>query len=81
MIIFIHKKNYFSSLLYIRMSEKNANFDDKKNMKNDFYKNKKVTTIEETDVNKIIVSKKEAYGKKNSFKYFMGYNDNDVIRP
>ena len=25
--------------------------------------------------------KKEAYGKKNSFKYFIGYNGNDIIRP
>ena len=25
--------------------------------------------------------KKEPYGTKNSFKYFIGYNDNDVIRP
>ena len=25
--------------------------------------------------------KKEQYGKYNSFKYFTGYNDNDVIRP
>ena len=29
----------------------------------------------------MLVSKKEAYGTKNSFKYFIGYNDNDVIRP
>ena len=63
------------------MSGKNVNFDDKKNKKNDFYKNKKVTNIEEIDVNKTLVSKKEAYGKKNSFKYFIRYNDNDVIRP
>ena len=28
-----------------------------------------------------MVSKKETYGKYNSFKYFIGYNDNDVIRP
>ena len=27
-----------------------------------------------------MVSKKETYGKYNSFKYFIGYNDNDVIR-
>ena len=27
------------------------------------------------------MSKKEQYGKYNSFKYFIGYNDNDVIRP
>ena len=30
---------------------------------------------------KILVSKKETYDKYNSFKYFIGYNDNDVIRP
>ena len=29
----------------------------------------------------MLVSKKEQYGKYNSFKYFIGYNDNDVIRP
>ena len=28
-----------------------------------------------------MVSKKVSYGKNNSFKYFIGYNDNDVIRP
>ena len=25
--------------------------------------------------------KKESYGTKNSFRYFIGYNDNDVTRP
>ena len=29
---------------------------------------------------KILVSKEEPYGSKNLFKYFIGYNDNDVIR-
>ena len=24
---------------------------------------------------------KETYGTKNALKYFIGYNDNDVIRP
>ena len=33
------------------------------------------------NVDNILVSKKEAYGTKNSFKYFIGYNDNDTIRP
>ena len=33
------------------------------------------------DVNKISVSKKESYSAKNSLKYFIGYNDDDVIRP
>ena len=57
------------------------NFDDKKIKKNSFYKNKKINNIEDIDVNNILVSKKESYGNKNSFKYFIGYNDNDIIRP
>ena len=63
------------------MSGQNINFDNKKNLKSEFYKNKKVNSIDDTDVNKILVFKKEPYGTKNSFKYFIGYNDNDVIRP
>ena len=63
------------------MSEKNINFSDKKIRKSDFYKNKKINNIEDIDVDNILVSKKEPYGTKNSFKYFIGYNDNDIIRP
>ena len=63
------------------MSGKSINFNDKKNQKNDFYKNKRITNTEDIDANKILVSKKKAYGTKNSFKYFIGYKDNDVIRP
>ena len=44
-------------------------------------KTKKIFKINNIDVNKILVSKKEKYGKYNSFKYFIGHNDNDVIRP
>ena len=29
--------------------------------------------IDDIDVNRILVSKKEKYGKYNSFKYFIGY--------
>ena len=36
--------------------------------------------MSDIDVNKTLVSKKETYDKYNSFKYFIGYNDNDVIR-
>ena len=48
------------------MGGKEINFEDKSH----FYKS-----------NKIFVSKKESYGIKNSLKYFIGYNDDDVIRP
>ena len=63
------------------MNGKNINFDDKKISKSEFYKNKRVFQIDDTDVNKILVSKKEPYGTTNALKYFIGYNDNDVIRP
>ena len=63
------------------MSGKNINFNDKKIRKSTFYKNKKINNIEDIDVNNILVSKKESYVNKNSLKYFIGYNDNDIIRP
>ena len=63
------------------MSGKKINFNDKKIKKSSFYKDKKINNIEEIDVNNTLVSKKESYGNKNSLKYFIGYNDNDVIKP
>ena len=60
------------------MNGKNINFDNKNIKKSNFYnKNKKIFNIDDIDVNKIL----EQYGKYNSFKYFIEYNDNDVIRP
>ena len=65
------------------MSGNSINFNNNKIKKSEFYnsKNKKIFNIDDIDVNKILVSKKEQYGKYHSFKYFIGYNDNDVIRP
>ena len=64
------------------MNEKNINFDNKKYKKSNFYnKNKKIFNIDDIDVNKTLVSQTEQYGKHNSFKYFIGYNDNNVVRP
>ena len=57
------------------------NFDDKKVNKKAFYKNKKPYDVYDIDTEKILVSKKESYRKKGSIKYFVGYNDEDVIRP
>ena len=59
------------------MSGKSIKFDNKNIKKCDFYKNKKLFKIEDIDVNKIFVSKKESYGAKNAIKYFIGYNDNN----
>ena len=63
------------------MRGKSINFENKKINKSNFYKNKKLFSMHDLDVNKILVSKKESYGTKNSLKYFIGYNDDDVIRP
>ena len=50
---------YFFSSLGIRMNGKNINFDDKKIKKGDFYnKNKKIFNINNSEINKILVSKK-----------------------
>ena len=63
------------------MNGKSINFEDKKINKSTFYKNKKLFSIYDLDVNKILVSKKESYGTKNPLYYIIGYNDADVIRP
>ena len=62
------------------MSGKTIIFNDKKINKSNLYKNKKLSKIDGIDADKILVSKKESYGTKNSFKYFIGYTDDDVIR-
>ena len=62
------------------MSGKIVNFEDKKILKSDFYKNKYSSIQDEIDVDKILVSKKEPYGTNKSIKYFIGYDDDD-IRP
>ena len=41
------------------MTFKNINFDDKKLKKSEFYKNKKITKIDDIDVNRILISKKK----------------------
>ena len=43
-------------------------------------KTKKTSNRDGIDVDKVLVTKKALYGKNNSFKYFIIYNDNDVIR-
>ena len=83
----MYTQNYYKKIFTffsqnITMSISSINVNDKKILKSDFYnKNKKIFHIDDIDVNEILVSKKEQYGKYNSSKYFIGYNDNGVIRP
>ena len=59
--------------------QKEHKFRRQKIQKGPLQKQKSIQ-IDDIDDNKILVSKKESYGTKNAFKYFIGYNDN-VIRP
>ena len=77
--LLVQKIFYF--LINIRKDEKSINFNDKKIRNNIFYKNRKIRSINDTDANNILISKKEQYGTKKLFKYFIEYNDNDNIRP
>ena len=47
------------------MSGKSINFEDKKINKSNIYKNKQLFSLNDIDVNKILVSRKESYGIKN----------------
>ena len=67
--------------MHTRISGKKQILTTKKKKKSDFYKNKKVFQIDDFDANKKLVSGKKPYGTKNTFKYFIGYIDNDIIRP
>ena len=60
---------------------KEHKFWQQKNLKKRLLKKKQQKNKNDIDVNKTLVSRKELYGTKNLFKYFIGYNDNDVIRP
>ena len=68
--MYVYPNNYFKKLLFssqsIRMSGNKINFDDNKIKKIHFYsKNKKIFNINDIVVNKILVYKKEQYGKYN----------------
>ena len=76
-----YKKIFTCFLTKYKNNWKERKFRRQKNQKSDFHKNKNVTNIDDIDADKILVSKEELCGTKNSFKYFIGYNDNVAIRP
>ena len=57
-------------------------FDDKKIKKIIFYRSRKPFSVNDIEVNKILISKEVEYGAKSSLKYFIGYiGEDDVIKP
>ena len=59
--IFIKKITFFFT--QYKNERKEDEFWRQKNKKSDFYENKKVTTIDDTDVNKTLVFKEEPWHK------------------
>ena len=57
------------------------NFDNKKINESHFYIYKRPFSIADIDVDKTLISKKEPYGRKSFFKYFIAYDDHDYIDP
>ena len=62
------------------MSENNITFNDRNINKSVFYRTKRLFHIDDIDFNKILISRKEPM-EKGSFKYIIGYDDNDYIGP
>ena len=56
------------------MDKTNIKFDDTEIGKRKFHQHKSHISIDNTDVNKIVISNKVSFGKKD-FKYFIGYRD------
>ena len=55
------------------MEQKFIIFGDQYINKNAFHKDKKTISIAKVGIKRIVLSKKDSYGKKGSFKYFIGY--------
>ena len=69
--LIVHPNCYKKFLFFLFVQYKNEwkkrKFRRKKNQKSDFYKNKKIIKIDDIDDAKMLVSKEESHGTKNSF--------------
>ena len=62
------------------MSGKALNFDKVEINKNKFHGSKKSIVLDSMDINRIVTPDRFKHSD-NSFKYFIGYAEDDVIRP
>ena len=62
------------------MSEKTLKFSNIKDNKKEFHKSKQVIDIDSVTTNKIVVSDKFRHNAE-SYKYFIGYQEDEIIRP
>ena len=62
------------------MSEKTLKFDNSEVNKKEFHFSKQGITLNLVNVNQILISDKFKHNDR-SFKYFIGYKDDNIIRP
>ena len=60
--------------------KKNIKFGDIEIQKQKFHQHKRLISIKNIDINKIVVSNKASFGRKG-FKYLILYEDAKKIRP
>ena len=62
------------------MSEKTLKFNNIKINKKEFHKSKQAIDLDSVTVDKIVVSDKFRHNKEG-YKYYIGYQENEIIRP
>ena len=62
------------------MSEKTLKFNNIKINKKEFHKSKQAIDQDSVTVDKIVVSDKFRHSKEG-YKYYIGYQENEIIRP
>ena len=62
------------------MSEETLKFDNIRLNKKEFHKSKLPVDLKSVNVDQIVVSEKFKYSD-NDFKYFIGYQEDDIVKP
>ena len=62
------------------MDKKKITFDDTKIEKYKFHKHKSPISLDNIDINKIVVANQDSFGEK-VLKYLIGYKDINKIKP
>ena len=73
-------KYYSRSEFYLTKYKMSLKFDEIKIDKKEFHKSKKPTVLNLVDTNKIVISDKFNQ-TDDGFKYFIGYQEDNIIRP
>ena len=68
------------SVCNIIMSEKTLKFNNVKINKKEFHESKKAIDIDSVDTDQIVVSDKFRHNEE-SFKYFIGYQEDEIVKP